>query len=122
MSDSTTNKSQSKSAIPKAIKRSRERWIFVGGRKQQERLVLVVASGFAVVVLVLTLLTDGAFLTSPWQAIVDFAQPEKGSLSAAVNCRRDSNKNTPYCRNRAARIRQEWDGIAKGGSKPFSLN
>lgn len=122
MSETSGKQKSSKSELPKSLRNARERWIFVGGRKQQERIVLVVASVFAVIVITLTVITEGAFLTSPWQTIVSIAQPEKGSLSAAINCRRASNVNTPYCRNRKARIRQEWESISKGGSKPFSLN
>jgi len=92
-----------------------------GDKKKQEMVVLIVAATFAIGLIGVTWVTDGAFLSSPWQTIKSFARPTDTS-TAAVNCMKASNKNTPYCRNRSSRVAQDWGSISQGGSKPFNLH
>ena len=92
-------------------------------RKKQERLVMFSVAGVIMFFGVLGWATDGRIFTAPWEAVMQFEGKGNVSRSAAVNCRLSANKNTPYCRNRKARVEGEWNGIMRGGGKQsFSLH
>jgi F0F1-type ATP synthase assembly protein I len=92
-------------------------------RKKQERITIIIVAGVISTFVFLGWLTDGRIFTAPWEAVIQFEAPGKASRIVAINCRIAKNKNTPYCLNRQAQTKREWNGIVRGGSKQaFSLH
>ena len=105
----------SKTTLSKTLKRPSR-------KKRQERLVLILAIVFSVGIAVLAWLTEGRLFTVPWEAMMALEAPGNASRSAAINCQNPKNRNTPYCLNRKAEVKANWEGIQRGGGKGFNLH
>lgn len=94
-------------------------------RKRSERLALILAMSFCVLIALLTWLTDGRLFGGAWDMVMQFEAPGAASRNPAINCLNPRNKNTPYCAERKGQIEGEWQGISrhhKGKSTPFTLH
>ena len=81
---------------------------------KRERIIVYSLLAFTVVFALSIWLTNGRVIDHTAEFLQSFETSLiRPSKNEAVNCRLDSNKNTPYCLNRTGKIEGDWQNIIR---------
>jgi hypothetical protein len=82
-----------------------------------ERTALGLALLFSLIVVGLSMYTDGRVMDTFVRALQSLeSEDQRPSASAVLNCRHPRNRNTPYCQERLRDVESTWMHTVRTGS------
>lgn len=91
--------------------------------RNTERFFIIALFFTMVVVGVAAWLTDGRVFRIPGEILNQFEPPPESFRNATNNCQVESNRNSPYCQERAAQTESNWRAVGKAKTgNAFRLN